>query len=237
MLLCQVAYGQVAVGPLVGLNISNYNAEDNGIKTDSRVKLGGRIGVLFEIPLSCNLYVQPGLNYVTNGYGESLKSGGDVLYIVNTIELPANLEYKIPVNYHKNAFFFGGGPVVGWNKGGIVHVKDDKSRIDSRRDIYIGEAISDDIKRWDVGVGVNVGFEYTNNLLFRVHYQHGFLNLKPVGDDNNSIRNYNMGLSVGYLFHSHHDKYKHKRKTKEEKRKEKEKRKTEHDKEKRKNYQ
>jgi hypothetical protein len=212
---CSTASAQFGIGPLLGLNISDYRQTMEGIEHKNLVKLGGRIGMLFENPFNQHLYLQPGINYVTNGYKGNY-ANADILFVINTIEIPLNLEYKLG-NECSNRFFFGGGPYFGLVKDGFIHLTSGIN-VDSRRDLYIGPAVSDDVKRWDAGFGLNIGCELKGALIGRVHYQQGFRNVLPLGNDANSLYNYNCGLSVAYLFHVKHQiKHKVKRKHEEEK--------------------
>ncbi|MES2701247.1 MAG: porin family protein [Bacteroidota bacterium] len=213
---CTAAHARIGFGPLVGLNISDYNKEIYKKDIKTQLKLGGRLGILFDIPFSNHLSLQPGINYVTNGYkaphyvttgyNVPLVPAGEIVWIINTVEVPVNLEYKFGDSCD-NHFFVGGGPFVAWNKGGRLHLRGNNiggsgGPIDTKRDVYVGTAPSDDIKPWDVGFGVNVGYEFKEGLFARAHYQMGFLNLQPTGNDDNALRNYNFGLSIGYFFHT-----------------------------------
>lgn len=204
--ICSSATAQFRFGPLVGLNISNYFQTINGKNQHNHVKVGGRVGVLFEKPLSEKVFFQPGLNVVTNGY-KYVSSAVDVVYIVHTLELPVNFEYKLGDSC-SNHWFVGGGPYGAWNFGGRLHLKSGYN-VESVRDLYIGPAISDDIRRWDVGFGLNGGYEFAKALIIRVHAQMGFLNLQPVHKDENKLRNYNFGLSVAYFVYRGRNHEKH----------------------------
>ena len=113
---------------------------------------------------------------------------------------------KIPVNIlwkfgkPKGERFFV-GPYFAFNLGGTL--KDNSSYGGSTSaKLNIGAGVGDDIKGFDFGVGLNLGYQLTNGLFIRGHYQYGLVNLLPQGDANNTMRNYNFGVTVGFLINT-----------------------------------
>lgn len=190
-------YAQTGFGIEAGYNLSNYTIKSKGAMLPTDMRYGGRIGALADMALTDNLYFQPGIFYVSNGFKRNIVNGYHS-YRINTIEIPLNIEYKVGM-LGTNRVFLGAGPYVGINKDGNVLVHTNVT--DSRRDLVLGAKKGNDYKVLDMGAGVNVGFQLTAGLFARLRGQMGILNLDPLGDKNNYVRNYSFSLSVGYLFY------------------------------------
>lgn len=188
---------QTGFGVEVGYNLSSYSIKSGGAMIPTDMRYGGRIGALSDIAINDNVYFQPGLYYVSNGFKSNIANGNQS-YRINTIEIPLNIEYKIGM-LGTNRVFLGAGPYFGWNKDGNVLVH--TSVVDSRRDLMFGAGKGNDFKAVDLGAGVNVGFQLTAGLFARLRGQMGIANLDPSGANNSYARNYSFGLSVGYLFY------------------------------------
>jgi len=52
----------------------------------------------------------------------------------------------------------------------------------------------------DVGLNLNTGYMWNSGLFLRANGGFGLMNIQPGGDDMNSLRNFSVALSVGYLF-------------------------------------
>jgi len=195
--LTQASFAQLAIAPEVGGLFSNYPGKDMGEKFDSKALFGMRAGAIVDIGLSNNFYLQPGILYVRNGYTfDNVISSGTIK--VNSMEIPLNVQYKFG-SAGGDRFFVGVGPYLAFNLGG----KADGTAygMSTTANLQIGnDAQTDNIKAFDFGAGLNLGYELSNGLYIRAHYQHGFVNLFPGGNTNNSSYSTNYGLSVGYLF-------------------------------------
>ena len=187
---------QVGYGPEIGLNISNFTGKSNGKDINASPKNGGMFGGIAEVELTDHLFLLPGLFYYRNGY-EKPFAGGNMTVAINSFEVPLNIEYKFgPPRRVK--FFVGAGPYVTVNQGGAVIVS--AYPVYSTYDIRIGNGATDDIRRWDVGLSGWGVYQITRGLFFRLRYQHGLLNMQPQHDANNSLVNYSISISAGYVF-------------------------------------
>ena len=197
--VCAVSYAhaQLSFGPEVGLQYTNYPGKTNGEKDDAKGRVGFRMGGVVDVPLSGHFYFQPGLLYVRNGY----KFDNVVVTFtgkVDALQIPLNVLFKAGKPGGER-FFFGVGPYVAFNLGGSVERNYYGTK--ETHTFEIGNnALNDDLKRTDIGIGLNVGYQLSNNLFMRAHYQRGFVNLLPGGDVNNATYSTNAGASVGYLF-------------------------------------
>jgi hypothetical protein len=91
------------------------------------------------------------------------------------------------------------GPYLAFNMGGTL--KQTSYGTSESMSIKIGnDANTDNLKRTDVGLGINVAYQLSYGLFIRGHFQQGITNLEPGGDSNNSTFSTNSGISFGYLF-------------------------------------
>ena len=226
----KVVKQKIAFGMEIGLNLANQNwgknvgslldSASNGAVTNvsnNKTLVGARLGCIIDIPFTNNLYLQPGIFYAMNGTKISATANGqdangnpasvneNVAFHVNTIEVPVNVLYKFGVP-GTGRFFIGAGPFVGYNFGG--HIKASGSAngntASANEKLHFGnDANNDAEKNIDYGVGVNLGYEMANGLLFRLRYQLGLANLavESSGAGNlSSIKSSSFGVNVGYLF-------------------------------------
>ena len=187
--------GTIGFGPEVGLNISNYSIKSGGASQKTDVKYGGMFGGIVEIDLDSNFYIQPGLFFFANGYKQNIV-GGTAATTINTIEIPVYVGYKFgPVG--TRGLFINVGPYVGFNKGGFTKFR---GTFKYTRDLHIGSDSTDNVKILDLGAAANVGYQLMEGFFFSAHYQMGFMNVLPHGNSDNYLRNYNFGISIGYMF-------------------------------------
>ena len=202
------AKAQTTFGLEAGANMvmSSYKALGNDIPTKSLI--GVKAGGIVNFELSENCSIQPGAYFVT---GNGAKIGDDIAYIqtkINTIQIPINFQYSFG-KPGGNRFFIGAGPYVGINVGGKVKVSGFNLglfSLDTSSTASIGSDSTDQFKRLNVGAGVNAGYQLSNGLFARAHFDYGFMNQMPQGDENNSIKNYNVGVTVGFMFGGKHTK-------------------------------
>ena len=217
--LVNTAKAQITFGPIAGLNISNYTITGSNISLGSpslgtasftlntTSKVGGRFGGVVNIPLNKSLYLQPGALYVMNGFKESFLGLVELKAHINTVEVPVNLFYKFGDGDNK-PFFIGVGPYFAYNVvGGIkttvnpVLGSTATTIANTKLDI-IGNDSTDFVKAFDCGFGVNAGYQLAMGLFVNAHYQFGITNLIPIDINGYSIKNYNYGISIGYMIGS-----------------------------------
>jgi len=190
-------YAQMGFGAEIGYNLSNYSVKLNGAMASTDFRGSARLGALSDMAITDNLYFQPGVYYVANGYKTDI-AGGFRQYTVNTIEIPLNIEYKIGM-LGTNRVFLGAGPYFGYNISGTnyVHTK----TVESRSALNVGKGVANDFRQIDLGAGINIGYQHTSGLFARFRSQMGFLDLYPGTAANSSITSYSFCLSAGYLFY------------------------------------
>ena len=192
--IATTASAQLAIAPELGLNMSNMSLKAAGATIDSKMKAGLAVGAVVDFGLSDNLYIQPGLFYLMNGYKDNT---GDGVFSVNTIQIPINVQYKLGEE-GGNRFFFGVGPYLAYNLGASYKVGGVSTTIDIGTD-----KSKDGLKPMDFGLGLNLGYLLSNGFYARAHYQMGLSNLAVNGDSDNSMKTSAIGLTVGYYFGGH----------------------------------
>jgi len=133
-----------------------------------------------------------------NGYKLDDPFGGTVTTTINTLEIPLNILYKFGKPGVDN-FFVGVGPYIADNISGKFKENDNFNGSASTK-VNIGTGPNDDLKPFDLGVGIDLGYGVMSGFFLRAHYQYGLANLAPQGNSQNTFNNVNYGLSVGFLF-------------------------------------
>ncbi len=173
------ANAQFKLGPTVGLNMSNISGDVDG--TD--MKMGFKIGAAAEYSFSEMWSIAPELAYSSKGYqtdfwGETLKAN------LNYLELPINAMLRLPLADDFSFLAFA-GPYLAY---GLSVGGDSEAEFGSD---------DDQLNPFDFGLNFGIGAEYKNFFL-KAQYQLGLTNLNNAGDD--SVKNTNIGISVGYMF-------------------------------------
>ncbi len=180
----------------VGLISSGYTGKTAGKMIYTADKWGGRFGLGFDSKVSKHVFIQTGLQYVMNGYLQNTTKG-DLNYSVNTLQIPLNVVYKTE-KLTGGVLFISAGPYFAINMFGTKKYSPADST-EYTQQINVGTDPRDDIKYFDLGLGINAGYEFKSGFFARVHYQAGLANLNQIGDDNNKLKSKNQGVSIGYL--------------------------------------
>jgi hypothetical protein len=193
MLTASTAFAQFSISPEIGFQMSKARYQINGMNDNGDFQTGIRLGANVGIGISNHLVLQGGAFFSGKG-GKSDFLGIASSSTFNYIDIPVMLNYMTGAAT-ENRFFFGAGPYWSYALGGNHKVGGIKS------DLEIGSnVLTDDIKPNDFGINANIGFMLENGLYVRGMYAHGLTNILPGGNDNNSIRNASLSLSVGYNY-------------------------------------
>lgn len=193
-----VAYSQISLGIKAGVNLQNFNGEDDdGDDLEMDLKPGFLVGADVEIPVAQDFYFRPGLLFSTKGAKED-----DTKAIVSYIELPLHLMYKPQLGSGK--IFIGLGPYVAYGISGKF--KDDDGNeedIEFTNDVKMDDDAIFFMKPLDAGADIFFGYEFAFKLSVQLDAQLGLLNLSPKseGEDPEGIlKNTGFSLSLGYRF-------------------------------------
>ncbi|MBS1584843.1 MAG: PorT family protein [Bacteroidetes bacterium] len=212
---------RVSVGPEIGINSTSFSERYNGVDVSDGMRAGFKVGGVIDIGITRHFALQPGLFYNMKGASEEysttvLEANGTVRtneirndFRINYIEMPLNLEFKF--GHRRGQFFFGGGPYAAAALNGTITNENGTSVVtptgrvlasenNRKATARIGNAITDDIRPFDGGLNLNLGYESAMGLFVRGNLGFGLSNILPEGDPDNYIRNWGMGISVGYLF-------------------------------------
>jgi len=165
--------------------------------SDAHVDATGTIGLFADIQMAGRFYVQPGLYYMRNGAANvTLNRVGTPWGLnmrITTIEVPVMFAYRSGTPGTRVRFTIGAGGYVGYNAGANLN----------GIPLNIGDdAVNDDIKALEAGLGLNVGIELRNGLFFRLKSQRGLTDLQP---DNSGQYIYTSSdvITIGYLWRKH----------------------------------
>jgi hypothetical protein len=180
---------QFKVGFLAGGNLSTQKRND--LSTSSlftkHAYRGFHAGLVAEVPLTENLYIQPQLLYAKKGVNfKDQPAGMDRKLTLNTIEMPVLLLHKTDVPFGK--IIAGAGPVISYGFNGKLNESGNIQKIYDEG--------SHQWRRVDVGVMVKAGLEFNNGFFVSANYQKGYKDLnKTVA----SVKSRAFNVSVGYL--------------------------------------
>lgn len=206
------SFAQFRIGPEAGVTISSaqysepvFSVGGYTYSYSTSFIVGGKAGVIADIPLMNVLYLQPGMFYSMKGYDINYTySDGSYLdgrMRVSYIEMPVNLIYKTGTE-GSGRFFAGAGPYLGVAIHGNVNVSMGGAGIiypfELDQSLTIGNSGFSMIKRLDIGAGANLGYEMPFGMFFRGQFQYGFFNTSPQAQVTQRI--FGGSVSIGYLF-------------------------------------
>jgi len=181
------AQAQTRFGIKGGLNFSTFSISGNGLNgsfsPDS--KTGFNLGVISEIPLATDFYLQPGLLFSTKGF----KVGSDMSESTNNLEIPINALYKLNAGSIKVLGF--AGPYIGYALSGT-----DKESGVSTDIKFSGN--NKEMNAFDLGLNFGAGVEISS-FQITVQYGLGLTNL-AANSNGGTVKNKVFGISVAYLF-------------------------------------
>jgi len=180
-----------------GMNISNWTGGDS---EGAKAKVGFKIGAGMEYALDKTWSLQPSLFLTSKGAkGEGEGAEGEGKATINQVylELPVNLQARVPVA-DKTNILFAAGPYFAYGVGGKMsgEVSFDDIEYTASTNTF-GE---NKVKRFDAGLGFGVSLEVSKVIIGL----EGQLGLTKIGDgegnSSDSPKNINFGVTVGYKF-------------------------------------
>lgn len=192
---------KIKFGVKAGLNLANIaqNFKNSEEESDTKNLVGFSFGGIVKYELNEKMEIQSGLMLSRKGcktdYKDEWESSEDKMK-VTWLEIPFNLAYKI------NNFQIYAGPYMAFGLSGKYESEESEgdNTISYSNDLKFGNSDSDDIKGFDYGLNLGLGYQ-TGNLLFNAGYSIGLVNLNS--DDSNNdykISNRVINLSVSYFF-------------------------------------
>ena len=176
-----------------GMNISDWTGGDS---EDAKAKVGFKIGAGMEYALDKTWSLQPSLFLTSKGAKGKGEEGEKVTVNQMYLELPVNLQARVPVA-DKTNILFAAGPYFAYGVGGKVSGEATVDGIDySASTNTFGK---DKAKRFDAGLGLGVSLEVSKVIVGL----EGQLGLTKIGDgasSDDSPKNINFGITIGYKF-------------------------------------
>ncbi len=191
---------QVQTGVFAGPQATNVRYLINGVKQDSRYKMGTNLGVLLKVPFEGRLSFSPGIMYNYRGYQVEFSSPAqppdssakDNNTAFHTIELSFLFQHDF--SSRPGHFFFRIGPSLDFalfgkekfnTKDGLV----ERNMIFSFSDYghYLASAI------------FHFGYETANGLFVYAHYNYSLTTMNN-HDGGPTILNRAAGISIGKMF-------------------------------------
>ena len=188
------------------INGKNQNGDDLNFKMVPRFNGG----LVVEIPVAKDFFIQPSLLYATKGGKTEDNFFGSTIsaeYNLGYLELPVNFVYKPQLG--NGNMLLGFGPYVAYGiTGNIKYALDGTSRTD---DIEYTKDYSDEnslngkyIKPFDYGGNILFGYQFARGFSAQLNAQLGMAQIKA---DNNldtdsqvKFKNTGFGISLGYMF-------------------------------------
>lgn len=202
---------KVSFGLRGGFNYQNINGKDRlGKELDFGMVPRYNVGLVIEIPLADQFYVQPSLLYATKGakINENyldLNLSSDVN--LGYLELPVNFVYKPTVG--KGNLILGVGPYIAYGINGKIEYERDRNSF--QEDVEFTNEVSDNVlmnqnyyKPLDYGGNILFGYQFAGGLSAQLNAQLGMANIKPENtlqsNSPESFKNTGFGISLGYMF-------------------------------------
>jgi hypothetical protein len=205
-LLIPTAYAQSHMGIEGSLSAGDISGNADGgpsgiLRQDKTPRLAFGGGVWADIRWSDYIDFQPHLDLTPRG-AALRQNGQNTGHIHMTyLELPLRLMYRIPVGY--DDLFFGGGVYGAVGLRGTYKVTVNTPALhDLDGDIQFDDPDATSglhMKALDVGFTAGASYQFSFGLVLHLNYEEGLVNIAPDGEG--SIRNQDLSLGIGYLFH------------------------------------
>lgn len=159
-------------------------------KETSKILTGIRAGVTVDIPLADEFYIGTGLLY--SGKGGKAKNS-DAKTTLSYLEVPIHFMFKPEVG--SGRLVLSAGPYLAYGISGKI-----KDTGFGDFNVYDDESLLLKQKRFDAGVGINVGYEMPMGLYFGLNTDLGLINTADNTNNDRKFKNTSFGVSVGYKF-------------------------------------
>ncbi|MBS1948528.1 MAG: PorT family protein [Bacteroidetes bacterium] len=186
-----IATAQVQFGAKGGLNLANARISPKQADESYSFKPDFHAGLLANLPLAENLYLQPEVVYSGEGTKAKMASDGpDITAKINfgMLNIPVLFQYRTA-----SGFFAEVGP-----QAGILLSAKAKM---SENGVTVSSDIKDQMKSFNLSGVVGIGYLSSLNLGIDARFSYGFLDIhKSQGSgDNTSIKTETIQIGVFYL--------------------------------------
>ncbi len=201
-------FSQIKYGLSAGVSISNGTSQDKEehVKETYDPITGLNIGLFTILPIGKKISLNPAINFNQLGSKEteSYESLGGEPFTIDIWAKANCLELQLPVLYNtdvaKGKFFIGAGPTFTLAVNGKTKVNI-TGEVPEERKIKFGNSDNDDLRPFDIGANILVGYAIKNGFYVSANYNLGLLNLTPGKDANDFTMRFNYyAFKVGWLF-------------------------------------
>jgi hypothetical protein len=205
ILFVGVAFAQAPkIGVTAGLNVSSVTGDVEDVK----FKAGFKAGVVADFAITENFSVIPELLFAQRGFKyegaldeEDISGKATITTTLNYLQLPVNVAYKFDVGYGSKLFIFA-GPYLGYGLSTSMKAKGKADGVEVTISIPDEYKVNfgskeGEFKTFDFGLNAGIGYQY-EKIFFKLQYNLGLANMSNT--KGTSIKNSNIGVSVGYFF-------------------------------------
>ena len=183
----QIHAQSTSFGVKADVNMSNFVISDMSVLKSS-MKVGGGIGGFLRTDLSPYFAIQPEVKLSYQSSRMELASE-ESDYTYSGLEIPVYAMAQL-VHGEGSRYYFGLGPVLDYgfsSESGDVN-------------LYKDAAASQQLQRFNMGVGILLGYEFPLGLQINVNYKYGLINVlkEPIGDA--SLHQQRVSIGIGYRF-------------------------------------
>ena len=189
-----------------GLNLSDYYSSQID---DSSIKIGYNVGIAVDYQLGRNFYLLSGIELSSKGTkvkgearsigqlgGSESNMGFKQTWNTLYLQVPLHVGYVVKTAEGMN-FLFHIGPYVACGVGGSVKSQSEglieELSLDNKTDAFGKDG---SLRRWDIGLGLGVGFE-VKGIGINLGYDLGFLR----GNKYYKMKNNVASISLAYRFY------------------------------------
>ncbi len=212
LFLAGIAQAQISIGVRAGANLANVSLSDTSDLDigDPKTSIGAILGAVLELGITEKLAIQVEPSFIQKGWrikeeldllGQSFKIDGK--YTFNYIDVP--ILAKLRFNGANTGLYAFAGPTFGYMSSGKYKVTTEVAGQKETEEEKLNFDEEEGINRFDVGAALGAGFQLNlggGRLFFDARYNLGLSNIADEDEieEDFSIRNKGIGLSVGYLY-------------------------------------
>lgn len=196
-------------GVEAGINLSH---PDMTYSTTTKTRVGAVVGVRGEYDFQSNtngLYISAALKWAQKGHKTESFLGHNGVpnsYVkgkvtLNYLELPIHIGYKLALS-NQVSLFGEAGPYIGYAAWGKTKYDVIGQNQTIEKKVFDK---NDGFKRFDAGVGIDLGVQLYKHYQVRLGYERGLTQIEnnkniPAGSPKSKYHNSNFNITLGYTF-------------------------------------
>ncbi len=181
------AFAQIGVGAGYVDQTTKTTIKDNSSTYHSN---GFRVGAEFTTNLGSGFSIAPSAYYMYLASRQEI-TGGHVLIAQNLISLPFNVQYHFPLWGDVEMFAFA-GTRLNYTISSETSTQQPKVRT------TINNFDNENLKRWEMGLGLGVGFDIFDMIRLKMGYDFGYTDMNK--DKDVKMTNGGFNISAAFLF-------------------------------------